>query len=100
MRYRMLALAATLMLGIAGAPATWAFETQVDDSTNADGSPKFADPDEQLDAAANGAGGASGFTFNLSDLAVTSGKSNDGESEHSVPWTPERIRLVFGPYAH
>ena len=100
MRHRMLALAATLMLGIAGAPATWAFETQVDDSTNADGSPKFADPDDQLEAMANGAGGAPGFTLNLSAPDSTSGKSRDAESEHSVPWTPERIRLVFGPYAH
>jgi len=31
---------------------------------------------------------------------VASGKSHAVESDRTVPWTPERIRLVFGPYAH
>ncbi len=100
MRYLLLGFAAALVLGLANAPLARAFDTQIDDATNADGSPRFADPDEQLEALADGAGGGSAYTFKVSDLDVASGKSHVAESDHSVPWTPERIRLVFGPYAH
>ncbi len=100
MRYLLLGFAAALVLGLANVPLARAFDTQIDDSTNADGSPRFADPDEQLEALADGAGGRSAYTFKVSDLNVASGKSQAAESHHSVPWTPERIRLVFGPYAH
>jgi hypothetical protein len=100
MRYLLLGFAAALVLGLANAPMARAFDTQIDDSTNADGSPRFADPDEQLDAIADGAGGGSAYTFRVSDFDVGSGKSPAVESDHRVPWSPERIRLVFGPYAH
>ena len=101
MRYLLLGFAATLVLGLANAPVARAFDTQIDDSTNADGSPRFADPDEQLDALADrGGAGGSAYTFGVSDLDVGSGKSQEVESDRTVAWTPERIRLVFGPYAH
>src|SRR5882762_7130910 len=61
MRYLLLGFAAALVLGLANAPMARAFDTQIDDSTNADGSPKFADPDEQLDALADGGGGGSAY---------------------------------------
>jgi hypothetical protein len=100
MRYLLLGFAAALILGIANAPMARAFDTQIDDSTNADGSPRFADPDEQLDALADGGGGGSAYTFRVSGLDVGPGKSHAVESDRTVAWTPDRIRLVFGPYAH
>jgi len=99
MRYLLLGFAAALVLGLANAPLARAFDTQTDDSTNADGSPRFADPDEQLDAIADGGGGAS-YIVKMPDLDVGSGNSDTTESDRTVPWTPEHIRLVFGPYAH
>jgi hypothetical protein len=100
MRYLLLGIAAAFVLGLANAPVARAFDTQIDDSTNADGSPRFADPDEQLEALADGGGGASAYTFRVSDLDLASGKEHPAASDRTVPWTPERIRLVFGPYAH
>jgi hypothetical protein len=100
MRYPLLGFVAALVLGLANVPVARAFDTQIDDSTNADGSPKFADPDEQLEALADGGSGGSAYTFRASDLDVPFGKSHAVESDRTVPWTPERIRLVFGPYAH
>ena len=100
MRYLLLGFAAALVLGLANAPMARAFDTQIDDSTNADGSPKFADPDEQLDALADGGGGGSAYIVRMPALDVGSGNSPAVESDRTVPWTPERIRLVFGPYAH
>jgi hypothetical protein len=100
MRYLLLGFAAALLLGLANAPAARALETQIDDSTNADGSPKFADPDAQLDALADGGGGGSAYAFRVPDLALGSSNSHTVESDRTVPWAPERIRLVFGPYAH
>jgi hypothetical protein len=100
MRYLLLGFAAIAALGMANAPAARAFETQIDDSTNADGSPRFADPEEPLEALAEGAGSGSGYVFKLPDVGVASGNSQGVESGRSVAWTPERIRLVFGPYAH
>jgi hypothetical protein len=101
MRYLFLAVGAVCALTLANAPMARAFDTYSDDSTNADGSPRFADPDEQLDAVADGGGaGGSGYTFRVSDLDVGSGKSHEVESDRTVAWTPDRIRLVFGPYAH
>ena len=100
MRYLLLGFTAALVLGLANAPAARAFQTQTDDSTNADGSFKFADPDEQLDAIADGAGGGSAYVVRLPAFDAGSGKSDDVASDHPVPWTPGRIRLVFGPYAH
>ena len=99
MRYLLLGFAAALVLGLASAPMARAFETQTDDSTNADGSPRFADPDEQLDAIADGGGGRS-YIVKMADLDVGSGKSDATDSDRPVHWTPEHIRLVFGPYAH
>ena len=100
MRYLLLGFAAALILGLANAPMARAFDTQIDDSTNSDGSPKFADPDVQLDAVADGGGGGSAYTLRGSDLDVASGKSHAVESDRTVAWTPELLRLVFGPYAH
>jgi hypothetical protein len=101
MRYLLLGFAAALVLGLANAPIARAFETQIDDSTNADGSPKFADPDEQLEALADGGGGGgSAYVVRMPALDVGSGNSHAVESDRTVPWTSERIRLVFGPYAH
>jgi len=99
MRYLVLAIGAVFALTLANAPAR-AFDTYVDDSTNANGSPKFTDPDESLEAVADGRGGRSGQVFDLSSLDIGSGKQHALQNDHSVPWTPERIRLVFGPYAH
>jgi hypothetical protein len=100
MRYLLLGFAAALVLGLASAPVARAFDTQIDDNTNADGSPRFADPDAQLDAIADGGGGGSLYTFKVPDGGATSDKSSVTESDRTVPWSPERIRLVFGPYAH
>ena len=100
MRYLLLGFAAALLLGLATAPAARAFDTQIDDSTNADGSPKFADPDAQLDALADGGGGGSAYIVRMPALDVGSGNSHAVESDRTAPWAPERIRLVFGPYAH
>jgi hypothetical protein len=100
MRYLLLGFAAALVLGLANAPTARAFDTQIDDSTNADGSPKFADPDEQLEALADGGGGGSAYIVRMPALDLGSGNSHAVESDHTVPWTPDRIRLVFGPYAH
>ncbi len=99
MRYLLLGFAAALALGLANAPMARAFDTQIDDSTNADGSPRFADPDAQLDALADG-GGGSAYIVRMPALDVGSGNSHAVESDRTVPWTSERIRLVFGPYAH
>jgi hypothetical protein len=100
MRYLLLGFVAASLLGLVNVPVARAFETQIDDSTNADGSPKFADPDAQLDALADGGGGGSAYTFRMSDLDVASGNTQATASDRSVPWTRDRIRLVFGPYAH
>ena len=100
MRYLLLGFAAALVLGLANAPVARAFDTQVDDSTNADGSPKFADPDAQLDALADGGGGGSAYVIRMPSASMGSGDSHAVESDRTVPWSPERIRLVFGPYAH
>jgi hypothetical protein len=100
MRYLLLGFAAALVLGLANAPMARAFETQMDDSTNADGSPKFADPDEQLEALADGGGGGSAYVIRMPGASIGSGNSHAVESDRTVPWTSERIRLVFGPYAH
>ena len=100
MRYLLLGFAAALVLGLANAPMARAFETQTDDSTNADGSPKFADPDEQLEALADGGGGGSAYVIRMPGASIGSGNSHAVESDRTVPWTSERIRLVFGPYAH
>ena len=100
MRYLLLGFAAAFVLGLANAPLARAFDTQIDDSTNADGSPRFADPDEQLEALVDGAGGGSLYTFKVPDLRTASSKSDSADSDRTVPWDPARIRLVFGPYAH
>ena len=100
MRYLLLGFAAALVLGLANAPVARAFDTQIDDSTNADGSPRFADPDEQIEALADGAGAGSAYTFKVPDLSTASGKSHSADSDRTVAWDPARIRLVFGPYAH
>jgi len=100
MRYFLLAIGAVFALSLASAPLARAFDTYTDDSTNTDGSPKFADPDEPLEALADGAGGASGYSVRLPALGLSSGKERASEADRAVPWTPERIRLVFGPYAH
>ena len=100
MRYLLLGFAAAMLLGLANAPVARAFDTQTDDSTNADGSPKFADPDAQLDALADGGGGGSAYVVRVPDLDAGSGNAHAVESDRTVPWTPERLRLVFGPYAH
>jgi len=100
MRYLLLGFTAAIVVALANAPVARAFDTQVDASTNPDGSYKFADPDEQLDALADGAASGSGYSFRLPALDVGSGKLHVDDSDRSVPWTPEHIRLVFGPYAH
>lgn len=100
MRHLLIGSAALLVLALANAPQVMAFDTQIDDRTNTDGSPKFADPDEQLDAIADGAGGGSVYTFGVTNLDTASGEAHAVDSDRTVPWTPERIRLVFGPYAH
>jgi len=99
MRYLLLAIGAVFALTLANAPAR-AFDTYVDGSTNTDGSPKFADPDESLEALADGTAGRSTQVFDLSSLDSGAGKQHALRNDRSVPWTPERIRLVFGPYAH
>jgi hypothetical protein len=99
MRYLVLAIGAVFALTLANTPAR-AFDTYVDDSTNANGSPKFADPDESLEAVADGTGGRSAQAFDLSSLDIGGGKQHALQNDRSVPWTPQRIRLVFGPYAH
>jgi hypothetical protein len=100
MRYLFLAIGAVCALTLANAPMARAFDTYIDDSTNTDGSPRFADPDEPLEALADGGGGRSAQAFDLSGLDLSSGKHNAAHADRGVPWTPERIRLVFGPYAH
>jgi len=100
MRYFLLAIGAVFALTLGNAPLARAFDTYTDDSTNTDGSPKFADPDEPLEALADGAGGMPAYRFQMSDLGLSSGKDRAVQADRSVPWTPERIRLVFGPYAH
>jgi hypothetical protein len=100
MRYLWLGFAAAVAFGLANAPVARAFDTQIDDNTNADGSPRFADPDEPLEALADGGGGGSAYTYKLSDLDISSRRDHAAPADHSVPWTPEHIRLVFGPYAH
>ena len=70
MRYLLLGFAAALVLGLANAPMARAFETRIDDSTNADGSPKFADPDEQLEALADGGGGGSGYVIRMPSASM------------------------------
>lgn len=100
MRHLLLAIGAVFALSLANAPLAGAFDTYTDNSANTDGSPKFADPDEPLEALADGAGGASGYRFQMPALDPSSGKDRAVQADRSVPWTPERIRLVFGPYAH
>ena len=101
MRYLLPAVSAVFALTVANAPLARAFDAYVDNSTNMDGSPRFADPDEPLEALADGGTGrGSAYNFKLSDLDMSSGGDHAGRTDHSIPWTPERIRLVFGPYAH
>jgi hypothetical protein len=100
MRYLLLGSAAMLALLLANAPQARAFDTQVDDSRNADGTYTFADPDEQLDAVADSAASGSGYSIRLPALDMGSGKQSVDTTDHSVAWTSDRIRLVFGPYAH
>jgi hypothetical protein len=100
MRYLPLVIGAVFALVLAYAPLARAFDTYADDSTNADGSPRFADPDEPLEALADGAGSGAAYGYRFSDLGLSSGKDRAVQSDRSVPWTPDRIRLVFGPYAH
>ena len=54
MRYLVLGLGAVFALMLANAPQARAFDTYIEAATNADGSPKFVDPDEQLEALADG----------------------------------------------
>jgi len=101
MRYLLLGSAAVLAVLLANAPLARAFDSYIDDSTNADGSPKFADPDEQLEALADAANAGTGYTFRMPALDLSSGSAQVTASDHAaVPWSRERIRLVFGPYAH
>jgi hypothetical protein len=101
MRYLLLAVGAVFALTVVNAPLARVFDTYVDNNTNTDGSPKFSDPDEPLEALADGGSGrASAYNFKLSDLDLSSGRDQAEHTDHSTPWTPERIRLVFGPYAH
>jgi len=102
MRNLLLGCAALLILATANAPRALAFETQYDQGTNPTGSARYADPDEQFDALADGAGGGSPLIFNFGagNVAWSHQQTTAAVADHSVRWSPERIRTVFGPDAH
>jgi hypothetical protein len=98
MRISSLAAVTIFALALAAAPHAWAFTAAVDSDTNADGSSKYADPDEQFDDMANGSASAPFYGAETPVIRGASGRSNPVAASRSEPWTHERERLVFGPF--
>ena len=98
MRISSLAAITIVALALAVAPRAWAFTAAMDDDTNADGSSKYADPDEQFEDMANGSASAPFYGAETPVIRGASGRPNDAAATHSEPWTRERERLVFGPF--
>jgi hypothetical protein len=97
MRYFLSATTAAFVLVFAS--AAWPFELDRDSNTNPDGSARFSDPDEMFETPPGG-NSSSIYMFKSSDREASSTGSAPAASEPGVPWTSDRIRLVFGPYAH
>jgi hypothetical protein len=91
--------AALFVMTVTNAPRAIAFETQYGENSTANGSAQYVDPDEQLEAMADGASGGSPLTYNF---GATSSRNQPAGTvtDHSVHWSDERIRMVFGPEAH
>jgi hypothetical protein len=101
MRNLQLGCAAFLVLAAAYAPQALAFETQYGEGATANGGVQYSDPDEQLDAMADGASGGSGslFIYNFGG-AASGNQPTAAVPDQSVHWSADRIRTVFGPDAH
>jgi hypothetical protein len=63
MRFLLLGFAAALILRVRKRTGVVGLRSQIDDSSNADDSPKFTDPAEKLEALADGAAGESVYAF-------------------------------------
>jgi len=94
-----LGFAASLLLAAASAPQALAFETQYGDGATANGGAQYIDPDEQFDALADSGGGGSMLIYNFGSSSSRH-QSTAPVADHSVHWSAERIRTVFGPDAH
>ncbi len=101
MRNLFLGTAALLVLAAANASPASAFETEYGDGSNSNAAARFTDPDEQFDEMAEHAGNQQVFVYNFGGSNSASGSQQSAApiADHSVRWTRERIRLVFGPDA-
>ena len=98
MRISSLAAVTIFALALAVAPRAWAFTSAVDNDTNADGSSKYSDPDEQFEGMVDGTAGASFYSAAVPTIRSAAGRSSAVAAAHNEPWNPERERLVFGPF--
>lgn len=101
MRNSILGSAVLCVLAAAIASQAFAFQNEYGDGANGTASATFTDPDEQFDEMADRAGTGSVVVYNFGGSSGSSSIQQPSASvaNHSVPWTKERIRLVFGPEA-
>src|SRR5262249_24581809 len=94
MRFLLLASAA-IVFALVGASKASAWQTQISNETNADGTALYADFDDALQDSADRGGGMPAYHFDMPRLGTA---RTDIADHTSNAWTPERKRLVFGPY--
>ena len=93
MRFLLLASAA-IVFGLVGASKASAWQTEISNDTNADGTSLYADFDDALQDSADRGGGMPAYHFDMPRF----GTARPDTADHSNGWTAERKRLVFGPY--
>ena len=92
MRFLLLASAA-IVFALVGASKASAWQTQISNDTNADGTALYADLDDALQDSAD-RGSMPAYHFDMPRF----GTGRPDTADHSNGWTAERKRLVFGPY--
>jgi len=93
MRYLWLA-SVVVVFAFAGSPRAWAFEQQINNDTNADGSARYTDADDALEDSVAGGRGMSTYQFEMPRFGSTKTDAGDGTGS----WDAQRKRLVFGPF--
>src|SRR5262245_28697333 len=100
MRKLQLGCAAFSVLAAAHMPQAWAFEPGYGQGTNPSARTMYADPDEQFDAMADSASGGSVLSYDFGSAGSNTHAMDAAAADHTVHWSAERIRTVFGPDAH
>ena len=94
MRFLLL-VSAAVVFAFAGLPKASAWEMQISNETNADGSLPYADFDDALQDSVDRGRGMPTYQFE----APRFGSARPDAAEHSAaPWDAAHKRLVFGPF--